>query len=87
MLFFFLKSYKTIGSSEGFKDQKKSVNLSTRTHNFKQTMMCSIVCPATKLSLKLFLFDVHDAAWFGSSFGVMDSSVRVQKGCSASASF
>lgn len=49
--------------------------------------MCSIVYPATKLSLKLFLFDVHDAAWFGSSFGVMDSSIRVQKGCSASASF
>lgn len=63
------------------------MNLPTRIRNFKQTVTHPIVYPGTKLSLKLFLFGVHNAAWFGSSFGVMHSSVRVQKDCSASASF
>lgn len=59
---------------------------SKRMHNFRQTITCPIVRPGTKFLIKLFLFGVHNAAWFGSPFGVMHSSVRVQKGCSASAS-
>lgn len=76
-----------MGSSERFKDQKSSMDLPKRMHNFRQTIARPIVCPETKSSLKLFLFGVHNAAWFGCPFGVMHSSVRVQKGCSASASF
>lgn len=76
-----------MGSSERFKDQKSSMNLPKRMHNFRQTITCPVVCPGTKFSLKLFLFGVHNAAWFGCPFGVMHSCVRVQKGCSASASF
>lgn len=63
------------------------MNLPKRMHNFRQTITRPMVCPETTFSLKLFLFGLHNAAWFGCPFGVMLSSGRVQKGCSASASF